>query len=495
MTRATHLLKLAAAALLLTATARPQSPVTITIGARADKQPIPADFVGLSFETSNLLPDKNGNYLFSAENKPLIKLFQAIGIKNIRVGGGTADDPNYPDPKPADIDRLFAFASAAGVDVIYTVRLLNGNKASAATTVSYIESHYANQVSAFQIGNEPDWHSYHTALEHPRDPKIFETAADIPGTAYPSFIADWNDFAAAINHAAPHAAFTGPDTGSNYPVPRATKDTDYNGKSWTQQFADSEKGLRPISFVTQHDYVGEGAKGVSITEAVNAMLSREWISTNYRLLFDHVLGPVQAGGITYRMTECNDYTGGVDGASNAYASALWALDYMHWNALHHAAGVNFHNKRWIFTDTIYLDRAGTFKINPKAYGLKAFALGSHGNVQPLTIANPAGINLTAYAVRDKRVLLITMIDKEHGPGARAARAILVAQPGLGNAEIMYLAAPNGDVTARTGITLGGGSIEGGEWDGKWTPLSVRNGRNIEVEVPAASAAIVRISPK
>ena len=122
-------------------------------------------------------------------------------------------------------------------------------------------------------------------------------------------------------------------------------------------------------------------------------------------------------------------------------------------------------------------------------------MGSHGNVQPLTIANPAGINLTAYAVRDKRVLLITMIDKEHGPGARAARAILVAQPGLGNAEIMYLAAPNGDVTARTGITLGGGSIEGGEWDGKWTPLSVRNGRNIEVEVPAASAAIVRISPK
>jgi hypothetical protein len=495
MTRTTNLLKLAAAVLLLTATAWSQSPVTITIGAEADRQPIPPDFIGLSFETSNLLPDKTGKYLFTPENKPLIKLFQTIGIKNIRVGGGTADDPNYPDPKPADIDRLFAFARAAGVDVIYTVRLLNGNKTNAAATVSYIENHYANQVTAFQVGNEPDWHSYHTAPEHQRDPKIFETTPDISGTAYPSFIADWNDFAAAISHAAPHATFTGPDTGSNYPVPKATKDTDYDGKSWTQQFADSEKGLRPISFVTQHDYVGEGATGVSIPEAVNAMLSRQWISTNYRLLFDHVLSPVQAGGITYRMTECNDYTGGVDGASNAYASALWGLDYMHWHALHHAAGVNFHNKRWIFTDTIFLDRDGAFRINPKAYGLKAFALGSHGAAQPLTIANSEDINLTAYAVRDKRMLFITIINKEHGTGARAARTTLVAQPVSATAEVMYLSAPNGDVTARRGITLGGAAIDDGVWDGKWTPLPMETGKKIEVQVPAASAAIVRISLK
>ncbi len=495
MTRITNLLQLAAAALTLAASSWAQSPVTITVGAQADKQTIPADFVGLSFETSNLLPDKSGNYLFSPDNKPLIKLFQTIGIKNIRVGGGTADDPKYPDPKPADIDRLFAFARAADVDVIYTVRLLNGNKAAAADVASYIESHYASQVSAFQIGNEPDWHSYHTSPDHLRDPKIVETTPESAGTAYPSFIADWNDFAAAMSHAAPHVIFTGPDTGSNYPVPKATKDTDYGGKSWTEQFAKSEKGLRPISFVTQHDYVGEDAKGVTIPEAVNAMLSRDWISTNYRLLFDHVLGPIQAGGITYRMTECNDYTGGVDGASNAYASALWALDYMHWHALHHAAGVNFHNKRWIFTDTVYLDRDGTFKINPKAYGLKAFALGSQGHVQPLTIANPQDVNLTAYAVRDKGVLFATIINKEHGPGARIARVTLVAQPGSGSAEIMYLSAPNGDVTARSGITLGGASINEGAWDGKWAPLSAGSGRKIEVEVPAASAAIVRISTK
>ena len=234
---------------------------------------------------------------------------------------------------------------------------------------------------------------------------------------------------------------------------------------------------------------------MSIPDAVNSMLSREWISTNYRFLFDHILGPVQAGGITYRMTECNDYTGGVDGASNAYASALWALDYMHWHALHHAAGVNFHNKRWIFTDTIYLDRDGTFKINPKAYGFRAFALGSHGNVQPLTISNPQDVNLTAYAVRDKGMLLVTILNKEYGTGARVARATLVVQPGSGSAEIMYLSAPDGDVTARTGITLGGASINDGSWDGKWAPLSAGSGRKIEVDVPAASAAIVRISTK
>ena len=42
------------------------------------------------------------------------------------------------------------------------------------------------------------------------------------------------------------------------------------------------------------------------------------------------LAPVAAAGLRYRLTEANDYLGGVPGASNAFASALWALDYLHW---------------------------------------------------------------------------------------------------------------------------------------------------------------------
>lgn len=486
--------KLVSIACLLTATAWAQSPVTIKVDVQAHGVQIPDDFSGLSFETSNLLADKNGKYLFRAENKPLVALFRTVGIKNLRVGGGTADGTDYGIPGPEDIDRLFAFSQAAGVNVIYTVRLLDGSKTSAVAIASYIKQHYASQLLCFQIGNEPDWHSFHTSPGHDRDPRIIETIPGTPGSAYPSYLATWKDFAEAIRTSVPDAQFTGPDTGSNYPVP-GTKDTGYKGESWTQLFAENEKSSGIVPFVTQHDYVGEGASGVSPQAAIDSMLSPGWISTNYRLLYDHVLAPVQSDGLSYRMTECNDYTGGVNGASNAFASALWALDYMHWHAEHRAVGVNFHNKRWIYTDTIYLDSAGNFQINPKAYGIKAFDLGSHGSVEPLTISNPDVINLTAYAVRGTHDLFVTIINKEHGAGARAAK-VTIASPGTsGHAEIIYLAAPNGDVAAKTGITLGGAPIDNGSWGGTWTALTFGEAGGSHVNVPAASAAVVKLSLK
>jgi hypothetical protein len=479
---------------LLPAALLAQSLVTITVEAKPAKTRIPEDFVGLSFESSNLLPDKNGAHMFSAEDKPLVQLFRTIGIKNLRVGGGTAEDPRYSIPAGADIDQLFAFSKAAGVNVIYTLRLLNGSKASASAIANYIDSNYPKQLSYFQLGNEPDWHSYHTAPNHERDPLIVEAIPDIPGTAYPSFLRDWNDFALSIEKVAPAARFTGPDTGSNYPVPK-TKNTDFDGESWTQRFADDEKSLRPMPVVTQHDYVGEDAKGVGIQEAIDAMLSPDWIATNYRLLYEHVLAPVKSKGVSYRMTECNDYTGGVDGASNAYASALWALDYMHWHALHGAVGVNFHNKRWIYTDTIYLDSGGIFQINPKAYGLLAFGLGSNGAVEPVTLLNPDSVNLTAYAVHGAQGDLVTVINKEHGKGARAVRARVVMPGRLNSVAVMYLSAPNDDVASKTGITLGGVAIKEGTWNGKWTSVPVGKGANVEIEVPAASAVVVKLSLK
>ena len=79
----------------------------------------------------------------------------------------------------------------------------------------------------------------------------------------------------------------------------------------------------------------------------------------YPWLYANNLAPVVAAGLRYRLTESNDYLTGVPGASNAFASALWALDYLHWWAAHAAAGVNFHNKQWLHTDTIVPDPAAT----------------------------------------------------------------------------------------------------------------------------------------
>ena len=59
---------------------------------------------------------------------------------------------------------------------------------------------------------------------------------------------------------------------------------------------------------------------------------------------------------------------------------------------------------------------------------------------------------------------------------------------------MFLTAPNGDVTAKTGVTLGGTSIGNSEpWYGDWTPATVDDSGHCTVKVPAGSAVIVKLS--
>ena len=57
--------------LLLAGAALAQSPVRLTVDAQATAARIPPDFPGLSFEASNLLPAKDGGYLFGPANKLL----------------------------------------------------------------------------------------------------------------------------------------------------------------------------------------------------------------------------------------------------------------------------------------------------------------------------------------------------------------------------------------------------------------------------------------
>jgi hypothetical protein len=468
-----------------------QAHVSVTIGNQPGNV-IPSDFAGLSFESSNLNPDKQGQHLFSPDNQPLINLFRAIGIKNLRVGGGTADGPEFKIPGPADIDQLFGFAKAADVRVIYTLRLLNGDIQHDAELARYIEQRYASQLECLEIGNEPDWHSFHTSPGHPRDPRIVETAAEMPGTAYPSYLADWAQFANAIIKVAPNARLTGPDTGSDYPVP-GTKNTDFDGQSWTQRFAHDEKPSGRLVFVTPHDYPGQSANGVSIETGVDSMLSQAWVKDRYEVFFQHVLAPVEKEGLTYRMTEANDYTGGVDGASNAFASALWALDYLHWHAAHGAAGVNFHNKSWIFTDTVYRTPDGSFHFNPKAYAFEAFNAGSHGRVLPASVVGPDNINVTAYAVQGADALYITLINKEHGQNARAASVTISAGRLHGKIESMSLEAPEGNPIARDGITFGGDAITADGWKGQWKTIGQCKAGVATVQVPATSALVVKLA--
>jgi hypothetical protein len=465
------------AACLAASAALAQSPVTLILDTRSSGYSIPADYSGLSFETMTLLPDRRGGHLFSATNAPLISLFQNLGLKNLRIGGATVDMSTVGLPTTRDIDQLFAFAQAAGVKVIYSLRLLNGSIQADAVVANYIWTHYRAQLDSFAIGNEPDWDSYHQS--------------DLSITDYTSYLAAWRKFAAAITETEAGITFSGPDTGGNLLTGSPDRGP---GPSWTTSFARAEAGSGLIAWVTRHHYVGETAAGLTPRRGIDAMLSPSWNTGSNQTLYTVMGGPVLRSGLRYRLTEANDFTGGVTNASNASASALWALDFMHWWAAHGASGIDFHNKRWIPTDTIIPDSRGRLLTYPRGYGIKAFDLGGHGRVESLTMSNARELNLTAYAVGSGFDLYVTIINKEHGDGARDAAVTIVPNgfsPGIASA--IFLTVPNGNVGATEGVTLGGAVITNNTpWQGQWMALaSFTNGQG-SVTVSAASAAVVRI---
>ena len=165
-----------------------------------------------------------------------------------------------------------------------------------------------------------------------------------------------------------------------------------------------------------------------------------------------------------------------------------------------AAGVNFHNKQWLYTDTIVPDPAAAgagYAVTPKGYGIKAFTLGSAGRVKPVQIENPDGVNLTAYCVGGAGEDYVTIINKTQGRAGRGCgRDDPAARPGSGGApEVMTLA--GGRTRRRHGrhATLGGAAITGdAPWDGTWSALPADPGAGVSLTVRATTAAIARIPP-
>lgn len=444
-----------------------QSQVTLTIDTHAAGAPIPADFLGLSFETSNLLQQPGGGYIFSPGNGALIALFRTLGIRNLRLGGATADMPRYAVPGEEDIDNLFAFAAAADVKVIYTLRLPRSDAARNAAIAEYIERRYGPRLRCFEIGNEPDYYR-----------RIYREIPD-----YATYSVLWKEVAAAVTGAAPKAKFCGPAAGGM--------------TSWSRSFAADFAKSGRIAAVAQHEYPGENGAYWSGAPARDEMLSRAWME-KYDRLYHSFASTALAGGLPYRLEETNNYTGGAKEASDTFAAALWALDYLHWWAARGAAGINFHNRRWILNTTIYPVDArddglkSGYEIHPIGYGLKAFDLGGYGSPAAVSMRNPDAVNLTAYAVRQPDNLFLTVINKKD-PGASPRDAkVTIALPLSSAASVMFLAAPDNDVAAKTGITLGGASITGGSWHGTWATLPPDRNGHCTVMVRGSSAAIIRL---
>jgi hypothetical protein len=141
---------------------------------------------------------------------------------------------------------------------------------------------------------------------------------------------------------------------------------------------------------------------------------------------------------------------------------------------------------------------GGFTIRPQAYGLLTFTQGAHGRPLGVKIQATPTFDFNAYAYRDMNdSIYVTLINKSYGDRAQMASVSLQLPHGMVSAEWqrMDLIQKDQDVAAKTGVTLGGASVNPqGIWSGQWEKVEGSNAGNLTVQVAPASATLLHFYP-
>jgi hypothetical protein len=445
-------------------------PVTVTVTAAASGSSLSPRFLGISYEMSMLLP-KDGQYYFDPKDQALINTFQTLGIKNLRVGANAVDDPRIPVPQEKDIDVLFNFARAAGVKVIYSFRLKDGDPAVSARLASYIAAHDASTLDCFSIGNEPNFFL-----------KTFD-----------AFFAQWKPHYDAILKAVPAAMFDGPSANGSYALDLAKA-----------VFAGGH-----LAMASDHYYfLGSGREGEKDPSATRARFLSNSLHATYEKDYARVGAVLAAQGVPYRIDEMNScYNGGSKDSSDTYASTLWALDCTHWWAAHHILGVNYHTGEAVGRDggfgaanyAAFVHQADGhgFTMRPQAYAYLAFSQGAHGQPVGVKIKTAATFNFNAYAYQDHDgSTYVTLINKSYGDKEQTASVSVRLPPNTvaGAWQRMDLMQKDHDIAAKTDVMLGGAPVSPqGIWSGQWEKIEGDKSGNLMVQVAPASATILHFS--
>lgn len=423
-----------------------QAPVQATLTLHPDKPgpTIPANFIGLSYETQQLT-DPN---FFSTKNTGLVAAFRALAPNGVlRLGGNTSDVgwwkptptsqqpplpekvviiPLRPDEQPFQklaysvtpeaVINLRAFLDATGWTCLYGINLGTSTPMRAAEEAAFVYKTLGPKLEYFQLGNEPD-------IFYNRFRVREKWNADV-------YFDEWLASANAIRAVAPRAKFGLPDTSGN--------------PTWYAKVADRLAALSPaerptIAALSHHYYFG----GPPSNPAVN--LDRLLKHNDHVDLLahniteaSHNLSAKVGYTVPYRMTEGNTcYRGGKPGVSDVFGAALWSADYLLQLASLGYAGVNLHggsgkavadslggtlpgellmpdpkapHPRPFYTPIGEVE--GKYVDEPVSYGMMFANHMAGGTMIPVTL-DAGGVNATAYAARlQNGYTLLAVINKD-----------------------------------------------------------------------------------
>jgi hypothetical protein len=416
---------------------------------------MPVDFTGLSYEAGQLY---NAEY-FSPQNTALIAAFRGLTERGVlRMGGHLSnitpwegvgqDDPRqvrgvrhgiedyweWPLVDPTvqrnkkgmitrrAIENLRGFLDAVNWRLMYGLNFASGSAARAADEAAFVHAAMGDRLLAFVVGNEVDGFG---------DDPVFRAK----GYGFDEYFAEYETWVKTIRDKVPGAPFAGPDT-------------DGRVATWVKPFAERTKG--DVVLLTSHYYGMGPASDPAMTaerllRKVNPELEEQIVQVKE--------ASALAGGTPYRMDEGNScFGGGRPGVSDAYASALWAADYMLRVACEGFVGVNLHGGGMGVYTPIESSTRATAAPRPVYYGMQFAQRFAGMEVARCELKTDA--NVTAYVGRDKGALQLAVVNK----GAAAVQVELPAEL-RGRAKRMVL--EGSALNAKTGVRFAAAAGKGG----------------------------------
>lgn len=438
-------------------------------------------FVGLSFGAATLAADDYAVTDFAG-------YLRTLGPGGtLRIGGNSGDKTFWtstgePAPTwatsgtitPAKLQHLATIVHEAGWKVILAVNLKVPDPARAADEAKYARQIFGRSLLAIEVGNEPNF--YYS------DPA--------------AYYADFQRYAAAIEAAVPGLGVAGPDAETNHSSwlagfaaadTAAADTTDTTGTTGTT-------GTTPnLAMVTDHTYPTSvcGTSTATIPQLLGTG-SVQYEQANAQA----ALTAARQLHVPAVMDETNTTVcAGAAGVSDAFASALWSLDYslmLAQDGIQSAEFMDGTNAAGCDPYTPLCPTTGDLTPRPLYYGMLATELVGTGDF--VVLDNPDSADVRAYAVRNGGRLTV-VLDDVQDPASHGATTVDLAlgADGLRRGQLTALttSSPAG-LAATDGVTLGGQQVgpHGAFACPRSTPVRVHRG-SATVTVQAGSAVIIQ----
>jgi hypothetical protein len=416
---------------------------------------IPTNFVGFSFEVSDLV----GGYFQGTTGSAasMLGMMQLLGTcGSVRIGGASSDStPSAPALTNTIASNLQAFMGALGGcwQLFYGLDLKINNAATAATQAGLIATAFGASNVIFQFGNEPE---------------LYLTPAN--------YITNWNGYYTTVSGAVAGLKVAAWDSGD---------------------FADTQTviagltpGLAGMSYLTQHYYSDFATVGTiqhifATLRAQNAY-NGFYINNGY----------AGSKSIPQRMTETNSVdNGGLADISNTMGGSAWLILEQIILAAAGWSGVNIHgyyiqvpgfpaNPQYV--PMVHLSD-GNFGPGASFYAMFMFSKIEGQQIVPIAIGGSA--NVAAIATKgsggNANILSVNL-----DPG-KSALVYPDQRAAWSTARVLTMTALDSSGCSSTNLIVGGAAIgESGSWPGD--SVTINDGAS--VSIPPCGAALIQIQP-